>query len=195
MTQERIQAYGNIKYALTNAPLLFMPDWKLPFKLYIDAFGEGLGAALHKVQIVHDKPYDSPICFISRQIKPIEARYGASQIECVCLVWALKKLHYYLDGCLFEAITVFNALISLFNMSTPTRHIWASPNKPDNPAYVPTSAEPQIPIEGVNITDVGTELFETVRESYNNDNNCHILTSLLDKDCKDSSLANAMDDI
>ncbi|MBW0512917.1 hypothetical protein O181_052632 [Austropuccinia psidii MF-1] len=42
---------------------------------------------------------------------------------------------------------------------------WALPNAPDNPAYVPTSSEPQIAIEGINITDVGTEFFEEVRES------------------------------
>ncbi|MBW0561006.1 hypothetical protein O181_100721 [Austropuccinia psidii MF-1] len=75
MTQERIKAYNKIKYALTNAPLLLIPDWKLPFKLYIDACGEGLGTALHQVQIVNDKPYEGPVCFISRQIKPTEARY------------------------------------------------------------------------------------------------------------------------
>ncbi|MBW0512918.1 hypothetical protein O181_052633 [Austropuccinia psidii MF-1] len=80
MTQERIQAYAKIKYALTNAPLLLMPDWKLTFKLYIDACGEVLGAALHQVQIVNDNHYEGPICFISRQIKPTEARYGASQM-------------------------------------------------------------------------------------------------------------------
>ncbi|MBW0580491.1 hypothetical protein O181_120206 [Austropuccinia psidii MF-1] len=70
MTQERIQAYEKIRYALTNAPLLMMPDWELPFKLCIDACGEGLGAALHQVQIVTEKPYQGPVCFISRQIKP-----------------------------------------------------------------------------------------------------------------------------
>ncbi|MBW0558355.1 hypothetical protein O181_098070 [Austropuccinia psidii MF-1] len=86
MTQEKSQAYGKIRYALTNAPLLLMSDWKLPFKLCIDACGEGLGAALHQVQIFDDKPYEDPICFISRQIKPAEARYGASQMECLCLV-------------------------------------------------------------------------------------------------------------
>ncbi|MBW0563334.1 hypothetical protein O181_103049 [Austropuccinia psidii MF-1] len=36
---------------------------------------------------------------------------------------------------------------------------WALPNTPENSAYVPTAAEPQFPIEGINITDVGTELF------------------------------------
>ncbi|MBW0500608.1 hypothetical protein O181_040323 [Austropuccinia psidii MF-1] len=89
MTQDRIKAYEKIRYALTNAPLLLMPDWKPPFKLYIDACGEGLGVALHQAQIVYEKPYEGPICFISRLIKPNEARYGASQMECLCLVWAL----------------------------------------------------------------------------------------------------------
>ncbi|MBW0552760.1 hypothetical protein O181_092475 [Austropuccinia psidii MF-1] len=91
MKQERIQAYEKIRYSLTNAPLLLMPDWKLPFKLYINACGRGLGAALHQVQIVNEKPYECRICFISRQIKPTEAGYGASQMECLCLVRALEN--------------------------------------------------------------------------------------------------------
>ncbi|MBW0567422.1 hypothetical protein O181_107137 [Austropuccinia psidii MF-1] len=72
---------------------------------------------------------------------------------------------------------------------------WALPNTPENPSYVPTSAQPQIPIEGINITDVGTEFFEEARESYKQDENCHIPTSLIDKYCKDASLANSLDDI
>ncbi|MBW0573259.1 hypothetical protein O181_112974 [Austropuccinia psidii MF-1] len=72
---------------------------------------------------------------------------------------------------------------------------WALPNTPDNPAYVLTSAEPRILIEGINITDVGKEFFEEVRESYKLDKNCHILTSLRDKDFKDAALATSLDDI
>ncbi|MBW0535841.1 hypothetical protein O181_075556 [Austropuccinia psidii MF-1] len=59
---------------------------------------------------------------------------------------------------------------------------WALANTPYNSAYVPLEAEPQISIEGINITDIGTEFFEEVRESYKQDKNCHILTSSLDKD-------------
>ncbi|MBW0566797.1 hypothetical protein O181_106512 [Austropuccinia psidii MF-1] len=59
---------------------------------------------------------------------------------------------------------------------------WALANTPDNPAYEPLEAEPQIPIEGINLTDIGTEFCEEVRESHKKDTNCHILTSLLDKD-------------
>ncbi|MBW0556288.1 hypothetical protein O181_096003 [Austropuccinia psidii MF-1] len=78
MTQERIKAYEKIRKVLNEAPLLLMPDWNIPFKLYIDACGYGLGAALRQVQIIDDKPTERPVCYISRKIKPTEARYGAS---------------------------------------------------------------------------------------------------------------------
>ncbi|MBW0539316.1 hypothetical protein O181_079031 [Austropuccinia psidii MF-1] len=100
-----------------------MPDFKLPFKLHIDASGDGLGAALHQVQIINDKPVEGPIGFISRQIKPTEARYGASQMEHLCLVWALEKLNYFLEGCVFEVITDFTTFKSLVNMKKPNRHM------------------------------------------------------------------------
>ncbi|MBW0564075.1 hypothetical protein O181_103790 [Austropuccinia psidii MF-1] len=86
MTVNRVKAFESLRQALTTAPLLLMPDFKLPFKLYIDASGDGLGAALHQVQILNDKCVEEPICFISRQIKPTEARYGESQMECLFLV-------------------------------------------------------------------------------------------------------------
>ncbi|MBW0536535.1 hypothetical protein O181_076250 [Austropuccinia psidii MF-1] len=72
---------------------------------------------------------------------------------------------------------------------------WELPNTPDNPDCVPLEAEPQITIEGINITDIGTEFFEKVGESCKQDKNCHIFTSLLDKECKDTSLVNALDEI
>ncbi|MBW0518488.1 hypothetical protein O181_058203 [Austropuccinia psidii MF-1] len=83
ITEERFKAYEELKNSLTNSSFLLIPDCKLPFKLYIDSCGEGLGAALHQTQIINEKPVEGPICFISRQIKPTEARYGASQMECL----------------------------------------------------------------------------------------------------------------
>ncbi|MBW0467881.1 hypothetical protein O181_007596 [Austropuccinia psidii MF-1] len=212
VTQEMIQEYEKINYALTNAPLVLIPNLKLLLNLYIDACGEGLGESLNQVQIVNEKPYDGQVCFILRQIRPTVARYGESQMECLCLVWALEKLHYYIDGSVFGVITDCNSLKSLLNMKTLNRHMlrwqidiqefrgnmtildkakniqnnanglsrWALPNKPENSA----NAEPQIPIEGSNTTDLETELFEEVRESYKKDNNLNILTFLLEKIAK-----------
>ncbi|MBW0581060.1 hypothetical protein O181_120775 [Austropuccinia psidii MF-1] len=123
MTVDRVKALESLREFLTTGPLLLMPHLKLPFKLYIDASGDGLGAALHQVQIINDKPVEGPICFISRQIKPTEARHGESQMECLCLVWALKKLNYFLEGGVFEVITDCNAVKSLLNMKTPNRYM------------------------------------------------------------------------
>ncbi|MBW0565271.1 hypothetical protein O181_104986 [Austropuccinia psidii MF-1] len=57
ITKERRDAYERIKYELTNAPVLILPDFELPFKLYIDAAcSQGLGAALHQRQILDGEP-------------------------------------------------------------------------------------------------------------------------------------------
>ncbi|MBW0491144.1 hypothetical protein O181_030859 [Austropuccinia psidii MF-1] len=107
MTVDRVKAFSSLRQALTTVPLLLMQHFELPFKLYIDASGDGLGAALHPVQTINDKPVERHICFIFRKIKPTEARYGASQMECVCLVWSLEKLNQCVEGCVFEVITDF----------------------------------------------------------------------------------------
>ncbi|MBW0536549.1 hypothetical protein O181_076264 [Austropuccinia psidii MF-1] len=172
-----------------------MKDWKLPFKLYIDACGEGLGAALHQTQIINYKPVEGPICFISRQIKTTEARHGESQIECPCLVWALERLYYYLDGTVFYLVTDCNAAKSSLNIKTPNRDMlrwqiaiqeygvnmtivhkygninknadglsrWALASTPEDPAWVP---QEEHHIEGICVTDIGTEFFNQVKESY-----------------------------
>ncbi|MBW0517469.1 hypothetical protein O181_057184 [Austropuccinia psidii MF-1] len=71
---------------------------------------------------------------------------------------------------------------------------WPLPNSIDNPADVSKEASPQIPIEGISITDLNTTFFE-VRNSYTKDKNCRISFQLLTKDCKDNSLVHALDEI
>ncbi|MBW0476387.1 hypothetical protein O181_016102 [Austropuccinia psidii MF-1] len=72
---------------------------------------------------------------------------------------------------------------------------WPLPNNIDNPAYVPEEASPQIPIEGISVTDLNTTFFEEVRNSYTQDKNCSILCQLLNKDSKDNSLIHALDEV
>ncbi|MBW0488006.1 hypothetical protein O181_027721 [Austropuccinia psidii MF-1] len=76
ITKERSDAYERIKYELTNSPFLILPDFQLPFKLYIDAAcSQGLGADLHQRQIVDGQPREGVIFCISKQLKDSEARY------------------------------------------------------------------------------------------------------------------------
>ncbi|MBW0504111.1 hypothetical protein O181_043826 [Austropuccinia psidii MF-1] len=194
ITEERVKAYEELKNSLMISPFLLIPDWKLPFELYIDSCGEELGAALHQTKIINDKPVEGPIFIISRQIKPTEARYGASQMECFCLVWALEKLHYYLDGTVFDSITDCNAVKSLLNMKTPNRNMprWQISiqeyrvnmtivNKSGNIhknayglsrwALANTPENPAwVPqeehhIEGICVTDIGTEFFNPAKKA------------------------------
>ncbi|MBW0532586.1 hypothetical protein O181_072301 [Austropuccinia psidii MF-1] len=143
-------------------------------------------------------------------------------MEFLFLVWALEKLHYYLDGTVFDVITDCKAVKSLLKMKTPNRHIlrwqiaiqeyrgnmtmvhksgniyknsdglsrWALVNTPENSAWVP---QEEHHIEGIFITDIGTEFFNQIKESYKMDKNCHILCKLLMKDWKDPSLSLKLD--
>ncbi|MBW0545020.1 hypothetical protein O181_084735 [Austropuccinia psidii MF-1] len=124
ITKETRDAYETTKHELTNGPVLILPDFELPFNLYIDAAcSQGLGAALHQRQIVDGEPRERVICYISRKLKDTESRYGATQTKCLCLVWAVGKLHYYSQGAVFEIYTDCTALKSLLKMKTNNRHM------------------------------------------------------------------------
>ncbi|MBW0557762.1 hypothetical protein O181_097477 [Austropuccinia psidii MF-1] len=139
-------------------------------------------------------------------------------MEFLFLVWTLEKLHYYLDGTVFDVITDCNAVKYLLNMKTPNRYMlrwqvsiqtyrenmtivhksgnidknadglsrWALANTPKNLVWVP---QEEHHIEGICVTDIGTEFFNQVEESYKMDKNCYILCQLLMKDCKDPSIS------
>ncbi|MBW0515482.1 hypothetical protein O181_055197 [Austropuccinia psidii MF-1] len=119
MTSDRVKPFEPLRQALTTSPLLLIPGFKLLFELYIDASGDGLGAALHQVQIINDNPVEVPICFVSRKIKPPEA----SQMKCLCPFWPLEKLNYFLKTPIFlpchkddsgmeTALLIWNRVIS-----------------------------------------------------------------------------------
>ncbi|MBW0506279.1 hypothetical protein O181_045994 [Austropuccinia psidii MF-1] len=82
ITNKRRDAYERIKHELTNSPVLILPEFELTLKLYIDsACIQGLGAAHHKRQVVDGEPRGEGICYISRQLKDAEARYGDTQTD------------------------------------------------------------------------------------------------------------------
>ncbi|MBW0479597.1 hypothetical protein O181_019312 [Austropuccinia psidii MF-1] len=156
--------------------------------------------------------------FISRQIKPTEARYEASQTEYICLVWTPEEFHYYLDGTVFDVRTDCNTVKSLLNMNTSHRQMpgfqiaiqecrgnmniaHKSGNIHKNAYDLSSWALANTPenpawvpqeehhIEGICVTDIGTKFFNQPKQSYKMDNNCLILLQHLMKDCKDPSLS------
>ncbi|MBW0539253.1 hypothetical protein O181_078968 [Austropuccinia psidii MF-1] len=69
---------------------------------------------------------------------------------------------------------------------------WALANTPENPAWVP---QEEHHIEGICNTDIGTEFFNQVKESYKMDKNFNTLCQPLMKDCKYPSLSSKLDEI
>ncbi|MBW0569162.1 hypothetical protein O181_108877 [Austropuccinia psidii MF-1] len=67
---------------------------------------------------------------------------------------------------------------------------WVLANKPENPSWVP---QEEHHIEGISVTDMGTELFSQAKESYKMDYNFHILSQILMRDCKEPSLSSKLD--
>ncbi|MBW0500771.1 hypothetical protein O181_040486 [Austropuccinia psidii MF-1] len=169
-----------------------MPDWKLPFKLYYYACGEGLGAELHQTQIINDKPVEGPICFISRQIKPTEARwYSVNSL----LKMKTKNRHMVRWQI---AIQEYKGNMTIVGKSGNIHKNadglsrWSLANKPENPAWVP---QEEHHLEGICVTDIGTEFFNKVKERYKMDDKCHLLGQLLMKDCKDQYLLSKLEEI
>ncbi|MBW0520997.1 hypothetical protein O181_060712 [Austropuccinia psidii MF-1] len=72
---------------------------------------------------------------------------------------------------------------------------WPLPKSIDNTVNVPEEAFPQVPIEGISVTDLNTTFFEELRNSYTQHKNCGILCQLLTKDCKENSLIHDLDEI
>ncbi|MBW0470388.1 hypothetical protein O181_010103 [Austropuccinia psidii MF-1] len=145
-------------------------------------------------------------------------------MEFLCLVWDLEKLPYFLDGTVSNVIKDCNSVRSLLNIKTPNRHMlrwqiaiqkhkenmtiifksgnihknayglrrWALANTPENPAWVP---QEEHHIEGICVTDIGTEFFNKAKEIYKMDENCHILFQISMKDFKYKSLSSKIDEV
>jgi hypothetical protein len=85
--------FDSLKTKLTTAPLLAYPDYTKPFMLYTDACVTGLGAVLSQND---DAGQEHPIVFLSRSLTHAEKNYTITELECLAIVWSVKKLHVYL---------------------------------------------------------------------------------------------------
>jgi len=99
------KAFETVKYALTHAPVLSLPDFTKPFEVICDASIEGLGAVLLQ--------QDKPLAFESRKLIPAEINYTTGEQELLAVVHALKTWRCYLEGPMFTVITDHNPLVHL----------------------------------------------------------------------------------
>jgi transposase InsO family protein len=109
-TESCEEAFVAIKDAIAAAPVLAKPDWAAPFFVASDASAVGLGAVLF--QGSRDDP--RYIVCVSRALSSSERSYSATKRELLGLVFALRKLRFYLAGRKFHMFTDHKALTYMF---------------------------------------------------------------------------------
>ena len=112
------KAFNTLKTALTQGPVLALPNFSIPFHLEIDASGMGIGAVL--TQGKH------PIAYFSKKMSPAMQRQSAYVRELYALTEAVAKFRHYLLGHKFILRTDQKSLRTLMdqNLQTPEQQRW-----------------------------------------------------------------------
>lgn len=122
-TPECEEAFRQLKWSLTTAPVLAYADPAKPYELHVDASREGLGGVLYQEHEGHMRP----IAYVSRSLTPAERNYATHKLEFLALKWAVvDKLKDYLYGAEFVVKTDNNPLTYLLTTAKldATGHRW-----------------------------------------------------------------------
>ncbi|XP_043697264.1 uncharacterized protein LOC122648058 [Telopea speciosissima] len=105
-------AFVNLKAAMTNLPVLALPDFNVPFELETDASGLGIGAVL--IQLGH------PIAFFSKKLS-CQMRAASTYVrELFAITQAVKKWRQYRIGRSFVIRTDHKSLKHLMEQVIQT---------------------------------------------------------------------------
>ena len=110
-------AFDHLKQILIDAPVLAFPNFDQEFILETDASGVGLGAILAQKQ--QDETV-RPIAYGSRTLQHHKKKYGATELEALGVVWAVRHFRHYLYGHHCHVFTDHESLRSLLNTPHPS---------------------------------------------------------------------------
>ncbi|XP_032689765.1 uncharacterized protein LOC116853019 [Odontomachus brunneus] len=113
---EQEKAFRELKTKLTTTPVLACPDFTKKFVIQTDASTEGLGAVL--TQRLDNE--ERVIAYASRTLDRAERNYSATELECLAVVWGIRRLRDYLEGYRFTVITDHQSLRWLQKVEAPT---------------------------------------------------------------------------
>ena len=110
-------AFDHLKQILIDASVLTFPNFDQEFILKTDASGVGLGAILAQKQ---PDGTVRPIAYGSRTLQQHEKKYGATELEALKVVWAVKHFCHYFYGHHCRVFTDHEPLRSLLNTPHPS---------------------------------------------------------------------------
>src|SRR5262245_38192266 len=114
--QEAQKAFDTLKEKMSEAPVLAHPKYDQPFILYTDASYLGLGFVL--AQQAEDGR-EHPVRYGGRKLLPAEKNYTITELECLGVVWSVRKNKQFLAQNKFCLITDHKALETLRKQELP----------------------------------------------------------------------------
>jgi hypothetical protein len=117
------EAFDALKKTLTTAPVLACPDFERQFVLQTDASATGLGAVLTQ----YFPEGERVIAYASRTLNPAERNYSATELECLAILWGIRRMRDYLEGYKFKVVTDHQSLRWLQKLDSPAGRLgrWA----------------------------------------------------------------------
>nr|GFC63634.1 reverse transcriptase domain-containing protein [Tanacetum cinerariifolium] len=91
-SKECVDAFNTLKKKLTEASILVVPDWNLPFKLICDASDFSIGAVLGQ----HKTNHFQLIHYASKTMTEAQIHYTTIEKEMLTVVYAFEKFRPYL---------------------------------------------------------------------------------------------------
>jgi hypothetical protein len=113
-------SFETLKNALLSAEVLAFPNFAIPFTLHVDASDTALGAVLVQAD---NNGVEHPIAFASRVLSENEAKWCATERECLAMVWAVEHFEPYLYGRKYELVTDHQALLWLRSLREPSKRL------------------------------------------------------------------------
>ena len=93
--QPQEEAFKKLKQTLTSALVMRHPDVTKTFYIHVDGSAAGLGATLNQKD---ESGKLHPVWYASRACSKHEQSYGARELECLALLWALEKWRHFLGN-------------------------------------------------------------------------------------------------
>ncbi|KAG5861100.1 hypothetical protein JTB14_012836 [Gonioctena quinquepunctata] len=112
-TAEAENAFQQIKGLVSKPLSLARPDPTRPFCLQTDASYVGIGAVLYQEGPEGRK---NVVAYSSSKLNKTEKRYHINEIECLAVIWAVRKWRHFLQDAPFKLFTDNSALLWLDRM-------------------------------------------------------------------------------
>ncbi|XP_076863392.1 zinc finger protein 800a isoform X1 [Brachyhypopomus gauderio] len=106
-------SFNYLKNVLSSPPVVALPDFKVPFKVFTDASLEAVGAVLAQER----EGVEQVVSYASQSLNQTQRRWSTFDRELWAIVWAVREFRHYIGLAPFTIVTDHRPLLSLRRMA------------------------------------------------------------------------------